>query len=48
MLSRRLSNFAILKVEEAPSMNEILGMIAFLAAYLILMKWVLPRFGVPT
>lgn len=29
-------------------MNEILGMIAFLAAYLILMKWVLPRFGVPT
>jgi hypothetical protein len=29
-------------------MNELLGMLGFLAAYFILMKWVLPRFGVPT
>ena len=29
-------------------MAEWLGPILFIAAYIILMRWVLPRFGVPT
>ena len=29
-------------------MPEWLMYVAFLAAYLVIMKWVLPRFGVPT
>lgn len=29
-------------------MAEIVSMLLFLVAYIVLMKWVLPRFGVPT
>lgn len=29
-------------------MTEIVSMLVFLVAYIVLMKWVLPRFGVPT
>jgi len=29
-------------------MTEIVSMLLFLVAYIVLMKWVLPRFGVPT
>jgi hypothetical protein len=29
-------------------MPEWLGFILFIGAYVVLMKWVLPRFGVPT
>ena len=29
-------------------MPEWLWFIAFFAAYIVLMRWVLPRFGVPT
>ena len=29
-------------------MAEWLGLILFIAAYIIVMRWVLPRFGVPT
>ena len=34
--------------EELKSMPEWLWFIAFLAAYIVLMRWVLPRLGVPT
>jgi hypothetical protein len=29
-------------------MSELLPMLAIFAAYIVLMRWVLPRFGVPT
>jgi hypothetical protein len=29
-------------------MNEALILILFIAAYVVLMRWVLPRLGVPT
>jgi hypothetical protein len=29
-------------------MPEGLGFILFIAAYFVVMKWILPRFGVPT
>jgi hypothetical protein len=29
-------------------MNEWLVLLLFLVAYVVMMKWVLPRFGVPT
>jgi hypothetical protein len=29
-------------------MTEIVSMLVFLIAYVVLMKWILPRLGVPT
>jgi hypothetical protein len=29
-------------------MNELLWLVIFLAAYIVLMRWVLPRLGIPT
>ena len=29
-------------------MPEWLGLIVFIAAYIVLMRWILPKFGVPT
>jgi len=29
-------------------MPEWMGLIVFIAAYIVLMRWILPKFGVPT
>lgn len=29
-------------------MNEFLWLVIFFAAYIVLMRWVLPRLGIPT
>lgn len=29
-------------------MSEAISMVLFIACYIVVMKWVLPRFGVPT
>ena len=35
-------------LKESGEMNDLLRLFLFLLAYLVLMKWVLPRLGVPT
>jgi hypothetical protein len=43
-----MGGLPIIEQEEVALMPEWLWFVVFFAAYIVLMRWVLPRFGVPT
>ena len=44
----RLDHRSLIAEEEMKFMPDWLGFIALFAVYIVLMRWVLPRLGVPT
>ena len=43
-----MGRLPIIEQKEIKLMPDWLWFVAFLVAYIVLMRWVLPRFGVPT